>query len=168
MDEKNIPTYDRRRAIKAIGAIGTGLVGVGSLPSIGSANPTVCSIQPEDGLTTQCGGGGGTGPGAVRAGLQADINFDEIIDNVSPGEACKKMVEGCLVYTAAAAVDLVPGDEFALAIACGVGGVGCAVYNAFKDEHGTQNADVFRIREDAGDMNSGEYVMVPSDWGWHA
>lgn len=63
---------------------------------------------------------------------------------------------------------MVPGDELVLGVACSTGGTGCVVYNAFKDEHGTQKADVFRIREDAGDMNSGQYVLVPSGWGWNA
>lgn len=151
----------RRTVLKTVGAVGTGLAGVSSLPTVGNANPTVCSADGDgSGIEPACGSGGG--------GSGFEINVAFIKDRVSKDEVCVLLAAGCGIGTVALAVDTVPYDAVVFARACGGALGGCQVWQVFRDKHGDQPATVFRAQESGGPLDKGDYIMVPSAWNWTA
>lgn len=49
---------------------------------------------------------------------------------------------------------------------CAGGAFGCTVYDALKDEHGDKKMQLVRANESAGDISQGDYIAVPTAWGW--
>lgn len=161
MGEGHSPAYDRRRAIKAIGTAGAGLVGVSSLPTIGDANPTVCSVNGKGNgpSPAACGGGGSSG---------FAMNVTLVERYVTEEEVCMLLAAGCFIGTVALAVNTIPYDAVVFARACGSGVAGCEVWSVFSDKHGDRPADVFRAEESAEQFDVDDYFMVPSAWNWDA
>jgi hypothetical protein len=160
---KDLPNHDRRNAIKAIGTVGTGLVGLRSITDIANADGTSTGNGDTEGPEPEiypC-------PDGCSPSNHITINAKEIADNVSAGEFCSMVGASCGIITAAAAADIIPGDEVFVGLTCGSAALGCAGWAAFKDEHkNAKKAKVFRAQEPGGDVNEDDYIVVPSNWNW--
>jgi hypothetical protein len=77
---------------------------------------------------------------------------------------CEDITEACVIYTIATVGNVVPGDEQVVVTSCAIGGGSCVIYDGFKEWHGNQNADLMQAQESGGEIEEGDYIIVPSDW----
>lgn len=144
---------NRRTVLQTAGATGIGMIGIGSLIGVGDAK------DPDKDKVT-C-------PPGNKCDFRVGITVDMIESDYSGGyndTLCEDLGELCTIYTAASLADPIPGDVTVVVTGCAAGGVGCIIYDEFKEIHGNQNADVMQAQESGGEIEEGDYIMVPSDW----
>ncbi|WP_436929457.1 hypothetical protein [Halosimplex halobium] len=142
---------NRRTVLQTVGATGIGMIGIGSLVGVAGA-------KDEDDEKTTCAPN-------VGCDFRIGISVDMIETDYAGGDSlCEDIGEACTIYTAASLADPIPGDVTVVVASCAIGGGSCLIYDEFKEIHGNQNADLMQAQESGGEIEEGDYIMIPSDW----